>query len=74
VRDHRSAALALNLHREAMKMSTTTTTVAQPRAMEIGEPQRTHHIVPRELPAPVFEPDEAAPLDPEPVELEPASA
>ena len=57
-----------------MKMSTTPT-VAQPRGMDIGEPQRTHHIVPRELPAPVFEPDDLPVLDePVPGELEPAAA
>jgi len=53
----------------------TTPTVAQPRGMDIGEPQRTHHIVPRELPAPVFEPDDLPVLDePVPGELEPAAA
>ena len=42
-----------------------TASVAQPRAGEIGEPQRIFRIVPHEAPMPVLEPPDAepAPMD-----------
>jgi hypothetical protein len=58
-------------------MSAPSIASAAPRGQDIGKPQRIHHIVPREIPAPVpGPPDDWPALEPTmiPAEAEPAVA